>query len=90
MAIGATSVLSALAALAAVLALVCLVGRLARFGGFTQRARTGHSLAVQDMLALDSRRRLYLVTVDQRRVLLLVGDGRESVIGWLDAKETAG
>jgi flagellar biogenesis protein FliO len=87
MAINATSILSAIAALAAVLALICLIGRLARFGGFTQRPKSGRSLAVQDVLVLDTRRRVYLVTIEQRRVLLLIGDGRESVIGWLDAKE---
>ena len=86
MAISATSVLSAIAALAAVLALIWLIGRLARVGGFTQRPKSGRSLAVQDVLVIDTRRRLYLVTIEQRRVLLLVGDGRESVVGWLDAK----
>ncbi|HTI80605.1 MAG TPA: flagellar biosynthetic protein FliO [Acetobacteraceae bacterium] len=81
-----TSILTAAGALAAVLALIWLAGRLARFGGIAQRPTGNRVLAVQDTLPLDQRRRLYLVSCDQRRVLLLVGGTQDVVIGWLDGE----
>lgn len=87
MAIGFTSILTALAALIAVLALVWLTGRLARFSGIAQRPPTGRMLAVQDVLPLDARRRLYLVQCGQRRVLLLTGGAQDMVVGWSDQRE---
>ena len=41
-------------------------------------------LPVQDVLALDPRRRLHLVRCDERRVLLLTGGAQDVVVGWLD------
>lgn len=91
MVIGITSILTAIAALVAVLALVWLAGRLARFGGMAQRPSGGdRSLAVRDVLALDARRRLYLVTCDGRRVLLLTGGAQDTVVGWLDSEKPTG
>ena len=87
MVISFTSILTAIAALIAVLALIWLAGRLARFGGMAQRPRTGQVLAVQDVLALDARRRIHLVKCGQRRVLLLTGGAQDIVIGWLDAED---
>ena len=84
MVISFTSIVTAVAALAAVLALIWLAGRLARFGGIAQRPATGRSLAVQDVLALDARRRLHLVKCGQRRVLLLTGGAQDIVVGWVD------
>lgn len=81
------SILSAVAALAAVLALIWLAGRAARFGGLAKRPSVGRSLAVQDVIALDTRRRLHLVKCDDRRVLLLTGGGQDVVVGWLDRAE---
>jgi flagellar protein FliO/FliZ len=78
------SMLSALAALIAVLALIWLVGRAARFSGLARRPATGRSLVVQDVIALDVRRRLHLVQCDGRQVLLLTGGGQDVVVGWLD------
>lgn len=52
-----------------------------------QRPATGRLLAVQDVLALDTRHRLYLVKCEQRRVLLLVGGAQDTVVGWLDHEE---
>jgi flagellar protein FliO/FliZ len=37
---------------------------------------------VQDVIALDSRRRLYLIQCQDRRVLLLTGGGQDVVVGW--------
>ena len=82
--VSATSILTAAGALAAVLVLIWLAGRLARFGGIAQRTTGNRVLAVQDTLPLDQRRRLYLVSCEQRRVLLLVGGAQDVVIGWLD------
>ena len=42
---------------------------------------------MQDVLALDARRRLHLVKCDQRRVLLLTGGAQDVVVGWLDPEE---
>ncbi len=79
-----TSIVTAIAALAAVLALISLAGRLARVGGIAQRPATGRLLAVEDVLALDARRRLHLVKCGQRRVLLLTGGAQDIVVGWID------
>jgi flagellar protein FliO/FliZ len=79
-----TSIVTAIAALAAVLALIWLAGRLARVGGIAQRPATGRLLAVEDVLALDARRRLHLVKCGQRRVLLLTGGAQDIVVGWID------
>lgn len=85
----ATSFLTAAVALAAVLALIFVAGRLARFGGIAQRSAGTRTLAVQEMLQLDQRRRLYLIACEQRRVLLLTGGGQDCVVGWLDREGPA-
>jgi flagellar protein FliO/FliZ len=87
MIISPISILTAAVALVAVLGMIWLAGRVARFGGMAQRPATGRSLSVQDVIALDTRRRLYLVTCDDRRVLLLTGGAQDVVVGWLDRKE---
>jgi flagellar protein FliO/FliZ len=87
--VSATSVLSAGGALAAVLALIWLASRLARFGGIAQRPTGNRVLAVQDMLPLDQRRRLYIISCGERRVLLLIGGAQDLVVGWLDRKGPA-
>jgi flagellar protein FliO/FliZ len=87
--LGATSILTAAAALIAVLALIWLAGRMARLGGIARRPASGGSLAVQDMLALDARRRLHLVKCGDRHVLLLTGGAQDVVVGWLEREERA-
>jgi flagellar protein FliO/FliZ len=87
MVIGTTSLLTAFAALVAVLALIWLVGRVARFGGMARRPASGGALAVQDVLALDARRRLHLIRCNERHVLLLTGGAQDIVVGWLDHDE---
>jgi flagellar protein FliO/FliZ len=42
---------------------------------------------LEQVLALDPRRRLCLVRCGTRRVLLLVGGTQDCVVGWLDAEE---
>ena len=83
MVIGTTSVLTAFAALVAVLGLIWLAGRVARFGGVARRPAGGGALAVQDVLALDTRRRLHLIKCNERHVLLLTGGAQDVVVGWL-------
>ena len=86
MVISSTSILTALAR-AGRGARADLAGRPARtLRRYRAAPATGRLLAVQDMLALDPRRRLYLVKCDQRRVLLLVGGAQDVVVGWLDAE----
>ena len=84
MVIGTTSVLTAFAALVAVLGLIWLAGRVARFGAVARRPAGGGALAVQDVLALDTRRRLHLIKCNERHVLLLTGGAQDVVVGWLD------
>jgi flagellar protein FliO/FliZ len=76
-----TASLTAVAALLAVLAALLLAGRAARAAGLG--ARGGRRLAVEEVLALDSRRRLTLLRCDGRHLLLLTGGAQEVVVGWL-------
>jgi flagellar protein FliO/FliZ len=87
MVINPLSILTAAAALIAVLGLIWLAGRAARFGGMAQRPATGRLLAIEDVIALDTRHRLYVVRYEERRVLLLTGGAHDVVVGWLDRKE---
>lgn len=68
-------------ALAAVLILLALTARGLRWGGLA--ARHGRRLAVQEVLALDSRRRLVLLRCDGREMLILTGGGQDALLGWL-------
>jgi flagellar protein FliO/FliZ len=82
MVIASTSILTVAVTLVAVLALIWLAGRAARFGGLARRPASGRILSVQDVIALDSRRRLYLIECQDHRVLLLTGGGQDVVVGW--------
>lgn len=73
--------LQAGAALCGVLLLLWLAARGARATGLARRG--GRRLAVQEVLALDSRRRLLLLRCDGREMLLLTGGGQDSLLGWL-------
>ncbi|WP_186374151.1 flagellar biosynthetic protein FliO [Roseomonas gilardii] len=73
--------LPALAALGAVVLLLWLLARGARLTGLA--VPSGKRLGVQEVLALDTRRRLVLLRVDGREVLLLTGGPQDSVLGWL-------
>lgn len=55
--------------------LAAALGRLRPHGG---------TLAVEQVLPLDGRRRLCIVRCDRRRVLLLIGGAQDVVVGWLD------
>ncbi len=84
-----TPILTAVAALAAVLGVILLTGRVLQRGRSTRT--TARRLAASEVLALDAGRRLHLVRCDGREVLLLIGGGRDIVVGWLPAGDkTAG
>ncbi|MDN3567341.1 flagellar biosynthetic protein FliO [Paeniroseomonas aquatica] len=73
--------LQAAGALTAVLLLLGLTARGLRAGRPGQRA--GRRLALQEVLAVDTRRRLLLLRCDGREVLVLTGGGQDVVLGWL-------
>ena len=77
MVITATSILTVAATLCGVLALIWLVGHAARLSGLARRPASGRLLSVQDVIALDSRRRLYLIACRDKQVLLLTGGGQD-------------
>lgn len=79
-----TTLLSAIAALIAVLALIGSAARLARLGGFAPKLPSGgRTLAIEEAIAVDARRRLLLVRCREGRVLLLTGGPQDLVVGWL-------
>jgi flagellar protein FliO/FliZ len=75
------TLLTALAALAGVIGALVLVARGARAAGLGMRA--GKRMAMQEVLALDGRRRLVLLRCDGRELLLLTGGAQDVVVGWL-------
>jgi flagellar protein FliO/FliZ len=83
MILGLHSLLTAAAALVAVLALVWVGARAARFSGLAPRRSGARILAVQDVIALDGRRRLLVVRCGARDVVLLTGGGQDVVVGWM-------
>ncbi len=78
-----TSLVTAATALAVVVAFVLLIARFLRAGGFRAPPPDGRMLAVEEVLALDTRRRLHLLRCGDRRVLLLTGGTGDVVLGWL-------
>lgn len=80
-----TPLLPAAATLIGVLGLILLLGRLAawRSGGLALRGAAAGRLSIEASLALDGRRRLYLIRCDNRRFLLLTGGGGDLLLGWL-------
>lgn len=84
-----TAVLTAAGALVAVLVMIAAVARLARYGGFAAQrtSSSGRSLAIEETVALDARRRLVLVRCSNDQVLLLTGGAQDVVVGWLRAEK---
>jgi len=79
--IGWTGLVTAAAALAGTLLALVLVLRGLRAASLTRS--TGRRLAVEEALAIDTRRRLVLVRCDSRQLLLLTGGAQDVVVGWL-------
>lgn len=83
----ASTILYAIAALIAVIALIWLSARAARYTGLAPRAGAARRLSVVESLALDPRRRLYLVRCDGRELLLLASNNRDALLGWVNPPE---
>ena len=78
-----SSLVTPTVSLLAVLLLIVLAGRVARRTRFVSSGSSaGRRLAVQETLALDTRRRLILVRCDGRSLLLLTGV-QDQVVGWV-------
>lgn len=73
--------LLALALLAGIVALLLLLARGAQRFGLAPAA--GRRLKAEEVLPLDSRRRLVIVRCDGREALLLIGGPQDVVVGWL-------
>ena len=80
-----TAWLVAPVALAGVVAALLLLARAARGLGLAPAAtKAGRRLAVQEVLAIDAKRRAVLLRCDGREVLILTGAaGGDQVLGWL-------
>ena len=78
--------LQAAGAVATILLLLALSARGLRWSALA--ARPGWRLAVQEVLALDSRR-LLLLRCNGREVLLLTGGGQDALLGWLPSRDDA-
>jgi flagellar protein FliO/FliZ len=88
------SPLLVLGALALVLALIwasrhalsAFPGLFGRLGLDAKRAGSARSgaLALEQVVALDARRRLVLARCGARQVVLLTGGAQDLVVGWLD------
>jgi flagellar protein FliO/FliZ len=80
-----TTLLTAAATLAVVLVGLVLTLRGVRAAQAGRGA--GRRIAVEEAVALDSRRRVVLLRCDGRRLLVLTGGPADLVLGWLPAEE---
>jgi flagellar protein FliO/FliZ len=71
----------ALVALAAVLAMLWVAAQLLRIRALPRRG--ARRLSVEDVIAVDPRRRLLVVRCDGRDALLLTGGTQDVMLGWL-------
>lgn len=78
--------LTGIGALLFVLALILVLARLLRMSGLTPQTG-GQRLKLQEVLALDSRRRVMILRCDGRDVLLLTGGPQDLCLGWLPGKD---
>jgi flagellar protein FliO/FliZ len=69
-------------ALLFVLGLILLLARLLRATGLAPHT-SGQRLKLQEVLALDARRRVIILRCDGREVLLLTGGPQDVCLGWL-------
>jgi flagellar protein FliO/FliZ len=79
-----TALSTATLALAAIVGVILLLGRALRRTSLARAGSSGRSLIVRETLALDARRRLWLIQHGEQRVLLLTGGANDLVVGWLD------
>jgi flagellar protein FliO/FliZ len=78
---------TAIVALLAVLALIGLAAHAVRAFCPRRHGPSPGTLRIQDVLALDGRRRIYLIACADRRVLVMTGGGSDVVLGWLPPEE---
>ena len=83
-----TQAATAIAALLAVLCLIWITARILRCLRPGTLPDGNQTLRIGGVLALDSHRRIYLITCEDRRVLLLAGGTTDVVIGWLPPSDT--
>ena len=69
-------------ALLFVLGLILLLARLLRATGLAPQT-SGQRLKLQEVLALDARRRVVILRCDGRDVLLMTGGPQDLCLGWL-------
>lgn len=74
---------TAVAALLVVLALIWGGACALRATRSSVPGATSQKLAIHAALALDPKRRIYLIACEDRHVLLLTGGGTDVVLGWL-------
>lgn len=79
---------TAIAALLAVLALIWVTSRALRTLRPGLPCAGGQTLGISGVLALDARRRIYLIACQDRRVLVLTGGATDVVLGWLPPDNT--
>ena len=72
-------------ALLFVLGLMLLLARVLRATGLAPQT-AGQRLKLQEVLALDARRRVIILRCDGREVLLLTGGPQDLCLGWLPPK----
>ena len=81
-------IIEAVAALAAVLTLIWLSARAMRMTKFTRtNAGATRSMAIKEVLAIDSQRRLVLVKCEDRLALLMIGGRHDMLVGWVGEKD---
>jgi flagellar protein FliO/FliZ len=83
----ASTLFTSAAALAGIVGLILLIGRALRHTSIGKPTSSARMLVVKDTIALDARRRLYLVQHGDRAVLLLTGGPCDVVVGWLDSRQ---
>lgn len=85
---GGLNLLTSAGAFAGVLGLIWGLTKVARISGLApRRATSGGLIIIKDVIALDSRSRLYLIGCRGRDVLLLLGGDNGQVIGWLSSND---
>jgi hypothetical protein len=88
MADSVTMLLTSAAALAGIVGVILLIGRALRHTSLGKPQSSARLLIVKDTIALDARRRLYLIQHGDRAVLLLTGGETDVVVGWLDGPKS--
>ncbi len=81
---GWTGLITAALALTGVLAALVLALRGLRAAGMAKPG--ARRLAVEEVVAIDGRRRVVLLRCDERHLLLLTGGATDTVLGWLPAE----